>query len=415
MKNKRFLFPIRHFVRLFLWSTLAFSALVSSCKRSSSTSQEAATKNGVYYTCSMHPQVKEEHPGKCPICQMELIAVPKTSMQATSEIRLDEQQIRLGNIQADTIRSGTIGDKMVLSGTLNFNGKKLSSISTRVEGRIEKLYVKKTGDFIHKGEPLYDLYSEPLNNAKQEYLTALNEQNTMGNSLINYGAIVESAREKLVLWGMSLEQIGKLSQKKEPSTLTTFFSPEDGYVTALDIQEGAYAKEGSPLLQLADLSTLWAEAQVYTTQLSSLDKNSQVTVQIPGLGNQSISARIDFENPEINPDTRINLVRVTLQNPDNLLHPGMPVYIIARSRQHQSITLPVTAVLTDSKGSTVWIQTKPGVYTVRRIKTGITDENAIEIKSGLQAGDIVVTSGAYLLNSEYIFENGSSPMEGMKM
>jgi Cu(I)/Ag(I) efflux system membrane fusion protein len=363
----------------------------------------------------MHPQVKEEHPGKCPICQMELIAVPKTSMKSTGEIHLNEQQIRLGNIKVDTIRSGNIGDIMLLTGTLNFNEQKLSSVSTRVEGRVEKLYVNKTGDYVHKGDPLYDLYSEPLNNAKQEYATAWKEQISIGNSLINYGAIVESAKDKLALWGISQRQIEQLSQNMLPSTSTTFFSPADGYVTAVNIQEGSYVSEGAPVMQLADLSTIWAEAQVFTTQLSSLDANSQVSVQIPALGNLSINGCIDFENPEINPDTHINLVRITLRNPNNQLHPGMPVYIIAQSRQHHSITLPVDAVLTDSKGSTVWAQIKPGVYAIRMITTGITEGNTIEIKSGLQIGDIVVTSGAYLINSEYIFENGSTPMEGMNM
>jgi len=194
-----------------------------------------------------------------------------------------------------------------------------------------------------------------------------------------------------------------------------FLSPEEGYVTTLNVQEGGYAMEGSSIFQLADLSTLWAEAQVYTTQLSFIDENSRVTVQIPDLENRIIPATISFVNPEINPDTRINLIRATIQNKNNLLHPGMPVYIIASSRQHHSITLPLDAVLTDSKGSTVWVRIKPGVFSVRMIKTGITDENSIEIKTGLQAGDIVVTCGAYLLNSEYIFENGNSPMEGMKM
>ncbi|HXB31327.1 MAG TPA: efflux RND transporter periplasmic adaptor subunit, partial [Puia sp.] len=301
------------------------------------------------------------------------------------------------------------------AGTLNFNGQKLSSINTRVGGRIEKLYVKRTGDYIYKGEPMYDLYSEQLNNAKQEYVTALQEQSTIGNTLINYAALVESARGKLILWGMTTQQIDQLAQNKHVSASTTFFSEKEGYVTALNVQEGSYAMEGSPVFQLADLSTLWAEAQVYMTQLSSVDENSQVTVQIPDLGNQIIPATISFVNPEINPDTRINLVRATIRNKNNLLHPGMPVYIIASSRQHHSIILPTDAVLTDSKGSTVWVQSKPGVYSVRMIKTGITDENTIEIKSGLQSGDIVVISGAYLLNSEYIFENGSSPMEGMKM
>jgi membrane fusion protein, copper/silver efflux system len=387
---------------------------VGSCKHE--TKKEAASeKNDVYYTCSMHPQIKEEHPGKCPICQMELIPVPKGSLRATGELNLNEEQIRLGNIQVDTIRTGNIGDRLTLAGTLNFDQQKRSSINTRVPGRIERLLVKKTGDYIHKGEAIYEMYSEQLNNAKQEYVNALQQQTTIGNSLINYGAIVESAKGKLILWGMSNEQIALLARSNQLSANTTFYSAENGYVTAFNIQEGGYAMEGSPVMQLADLSTLWAEAQVYTTELSSLDEGSNVSVQIPDLGNQLISGKINFENPEINPDTRINLVRITIQNPNNRLHPGMPVYIIASSRQHHSIVLPADAVLSDSKGSIVWVQTKPGAYAVRMVKLGIANDLTVEIKSGLQPGDIVVTSGAYLINSEYILEHGSSPMEGMDM
>jgi Cu(I)/Ag(I) efflux system membrane fusion protein len=372
MKNKTFSSVSRTHAWLILCSALLVTVVLSSCKHPSTKLQQASDKNDVYYTCSMHPQVKEDHPGKCPICQMELIAVPKSSMKANNEIHLNAEQIRLGNIQSDTIRSGSIGDRMVLTGTLNFNQQRLSSVSTRVEGRIENLYVKKTGDYVRKGDKLYDLYSEQLNNAKQEYITALQQENTIGNALINYGALVESAKTKLLLWGMTISQIDQLAEGKQASTLTTFYSPEGGYVTSINIQEGGYATEGSLLMRLADLSTLWAEAQVYTTQLSSLNTN-------------------------------------------NRLHPGMPVYIIARNKQHSTITLPANAVLTDSKGATVWVQTRPGVYVARMVQTGISDDNNIEIKSGLQLGDIVVISGAYLLNSEYIFENGASPMEGMDM
>lgn len=421
MKNKALLSLPRTLAWQILCSALFAAALLSSCKhlpakpQQASNKQQASDKNDVYYTCSMHPQVKEDHPGKCPICQMELIAVPKTSMKTSGEIHLDAEQIKLGNIQVDTIRSGSIGDKMVLTGTLNFNQQRLSSVSARVQGRIQNLYVKKTGDYVYKGERLYDMYSEQLNNAKQEYITAFINRNTIGNALINYGALVESARTKLQLWGMTAVQIDQLAEIKQASALTTFYSPEDGYVTSLNIQEGGYAMEGSVLMQLADLSTLWAEAQVYTTQLSSLNKNSQVTVRIPDLNNLSIPGTIDFVNPEINPDTRINLVRVTIRNENNRLHPGMPVYIIASNRQHHATNLPVDAVLLDSKGTTVWVQTKPGVYALRMVQTGITSDNMIEVISGLTPGDIVVTSGAYLINSEYIFENGANPMEGMDM
>ncbi|MEO6830569.1 MAG: efflux RND transporter periplasmic adaptor subunit [Chitinophagaceae bacterium] len=376
-------------------------------------------KKDVYYTCSMHPQVHEDHPGNCPICGMKLIAVAKSSKSGSgkmnTEIHLSAEQILLGNIKVDTIGKGAFGDQLVLTGTLNFNQDKLSAVNARVEGRIDKLYFKDIGGYVKKGDKLYDLYSEQLNNATQEYVTALAQKNTLGNSLINYAALVESAKTKLLLWGMTEGQINQLAQSKKVSTHTSFYSTETGYITKLNAQEGDYVMEGGTVVQLANLSTLWAEAQVYATQMYLIHKGEDVTVQIPDFNDETINGTIDFVNPEINPDTRINLVRVTIPNKNNQLHPGMPAYITINNKQHHSITVPSEAVLRDSKGANVWIQTKPGVYEIRMVKTGIAENNAIEITSGLTEGEVVVTSGAYLLNSEYIFKHGADPMAGMKM
>jgi Cu(I)/Ag(I) efflux system membrane fusion protein len=395
------------------------AVLFSSCNEKKQ-STESIVKKDVYFTCSMHPQIHEDHPGNCPICGMKLIPVAKKGMSSkmgadkTTQVHLSDEQIMLGNIQADTVGKESIGDKLVMTGTLNFNQDKLSSVNARVEGRIDKLYFKNIGDYVNKGDKLYDLYSEQLNSAKQEYVTALEQQNTVGNSLINYSTLVESAKTKLLLWGMTDAQLIKLAQSKQISTHTSFYSKESGYITALNTQEGNYVMEGGTVVQLANLSTLWAEAQVYTTQMSSISKNGNVTVQIPDL-NKTIYGTIDFVNPEINPDTRINLIRVTIPNKNNELHPGMPVYITIKNKQRNAITLPSLAVLRDSKGATVWIQSQPGVYEIRMVKTGIAENNDIEITSGLNAGDVVVTSGAYLLNSEFVFQHGSDPMAGMKM
>ena len=388
---------------------------LSSCKEKKKQVVTTIGKN-VYYTCSMHPQVHEEHPGNCPVCGMKLIAVTKSNSTSTSkqQIRLSPEQIKLGNIQADTIGKGSIGNKTVLTGTLNFNQDKLSSVSARVEGRLERLYFKNIGDYVAKGDKLYDLYSEQLNSAKQEYVNAVEQESTIGNSLINYAALVESSKNKLLLWGMTNGQIKQLTQSKQAPTLTTFYSTEAGYITAINVNEGEYVMEGGSVVQLANLSTLWAEAQVYITQMSSINSSENVSVQIPDI-NQTLNGKIDFVNPEINPDTRINLVHVTIPNKNNLLHPGMPVYITINKQQHNSITLPSDAVLRDSKGATVWVQIKPGVYEIRMVETGIAENDAVEITAGLKEGDVVVTSGAYLVNSEYIFQHGSDPMAGMKM
>jgi Cu(I)/Ag(I) efflux system membrane fusion protein len=423
--NKNFYEPIdnaaiklplrRTLVRFVLCAALILFAIsFTACKEKNQTKITSASKD-VYYTCSMHPQVIEDQPGNCPICGMKLIAVPKSSTNVSTQVRLNAEQIRLGNIQTDTIKTGTINDELSFAGTLNFNQDNLSSVSARVEGRIERLYFKNVGDYVHKGDKLYDLYSEQLNNAKQEYITALQQQASLGNSLINYGALVESAKHKLLLLGITDEQIKQLTQSKQTSTLTSFYSTEEGYITSLNIKEGDYITDGGTVVQLANLSTVWAEAQVYTTQMSSFNKTGNVTVQIPDLSNLIINGKINFVNPEINPDTRISLVRVTIPNINHQLHPGMPVYIIANSTANNTITLPADAVITDSKSETVWIQTRPGVYEVRMVKTGINDGNAVEIISGLHSGDIVITSGAYLVNSEYIFEHGADPMAGMNM
>jgi len=403
----------RTLVLTILCAALLTASLFTSCKDKKQ-AETVNAKKDIYYTCSMHPQVHEDQPGNCPICGMKLIAVPKTSSSETTQVHLSEEQMQLGNIQVDTIKAGSIGDKITLTGTLNFNQDKLSSVSARVEGRIDRLYFKNTGDYIHKGDKLYDLYSEKLNSAKQEFITALQQQNTLGNSLINYGALVESAKHKLFLWGMTNEQINQLAQNKQTSTLTSFYSTEEGYITTLDVKEGDYVMDGGTVVQLANLSTLWAEAQVYTTQMGSLNKSENVVVQIPDL-NKAINGKIEFVNPEINPDTRISLIRVTIPNNNNQLHPGMPVYIVANNNSHNSMVLPVDAILTDGKGSTVWVQHQPGIYEIRMVQTGISDGNVVEITGGLHTGDIVVTSGAYLINSEYIFEHGATPMEGMDM
>jgi len=366
-----------------------------------------------YYTCSMDPQVVEYKPGKCPICKMDLTPVKKKKGENRDELQLSEQQIQLGNIQTDTIRNGTIGDQLVLTATLNFDQMKSTSVSSRVMGRVEKLYYKNPGDYVKNGSALYDLYSEELNNAKQEYLLALDRKKTFTNeTVIDVDQLVQSARNKLLLWGMSDAQIKELATTKKPAPTTTFFSTAGGYITQLDIREGDYVMEGGTIVKLADLSTLWAEAQVYTSQMADLNKNSTATVRLPDFDNREISGRIEFVNPEINPDTRINLIRVSIPNPGNRLKPGMPAYVLLKSPQRESLTLPIDAVIRDGKGATVWIQTGKNTFRSVMVQTGLESDDRIEIKSGLQSGDVVVLTGAYLLHSEYVFKKGADPMAG---
>jgi membrane fusion protein, copper/silver efflux system len=368
----------------------------------------------VFYTCSMHPQVMQTAPGDCPICGMKLIKVEKKKGSNDESIMLSDQQVQLGNIKVDTIGKRTIGDETILTATLNVDETKSTTVSARISGRIERLYFKSEGDYIQQGAKLYDLYSEELNNAKQEYILALEKQRVLDNSIVDLKQLVQSAKNKLRLWGMSEAQINELERTKKSSPLTSFYSPAGGYVTTLQSHEGDYVMEGGTIVRLANFSTLWAEAQVYTSRLSEFDPKGSATVRLPELGKE-VNGTIQLMNPEINPDTRINLVRVSIPNTGNQLKPGMPAYVVLKNRQINSLTLPTDAVIRNEKMNMVWLQVDKNTFKTVMVKTGLETSDRVEIRSGLKEGDVVVTNGAYLLNSEYIFRKGTRPVAAHDM
>jgi Cu(I)/Ag(I) efflux system membrane fusion protein len=409
------------------------------------TKRKKAVAAGIKYTCSMHPQVLKDEPGKCPICHMDLIAVNQMkvdtaahsmnmdstgNMQMDSaannktgsdemgmlnEIELSDQQIKLGNIHADTIGNTGFGSSTVLTGTVSFNEKNIETISSRVKGRIEKLFFKNVGDFVSKGTKVYELYSEELNSAKQEYILLLQRRGTLSNTVINFNQLLEAARHKLLLWGMTAAQITALEQSRKASYTTAFYSPASGYITQLNVTEGDYAMEGQSILRLANTSSVWIETQVYSSQLAQINRSAAVTVQIPEWSNKKITGTIEFASPEINPQTRLNLLRVNIPNPGNQLKPGMSAYVYLNKDQKNTVALPIDAVMRNGKLAYVWIKSGNNKFKMQSVTTGAESGNQIEITYGLKTGDVVVTSGAYLLNSEYLLRNGGNSMEGMKM
>ena len=150
----------------------------------------------------------------------------------------------------------------------------------------------------------------------------------------------------------------------------------------MEVREGDYIMEGGTIVKLADLSRLWAEAQVYTSQWAAMDKNSTATVQLPDFDGKEINGRIEFVNPAVNPDTRINLIRVSIPNTGNQLKPGMPAYVLLKSIQQKTLTLPSDAVIRDGKGTTGWLQTGRNTFKSVMVQTGLESDDRIEIKSG---------------------------------
>jgi membrane fusion protein, copper/silver efflux system len=287
-----------------------------------------------------------------------------------------------------------------------------NTISARVNGRMEKLYFKNLGDYIKKGDPVFELYSEELNNAKQEYLLLLDKQRVFAHEpLINFQQLLQAAKHKLLLWGMSEKQITDMASNKKASSNTVFYSNVSGYITQLNFKEGDYLMEGSSLVKISDLDQVWVEAQAYTSQLSSINSNSEVITRFPDLTGLELKGTIAFVNPEINPDTRINLLRVSIPNKDHQLKPGMAAYVVLKSPVRKSLTLPTNAVIRDAHGAMVWVAIASNKFQPVMVKTGLENDDHIEILSGLTNGMAIVVSGAYLLNSEWIFKKGAKPME----
>ncbi|MGQ0827966.1 MAG: efflux RND transporter periplasmic adaptor subunit [Bacteroidota bacterium] len=380
--------------------------------------KEEKTANDVYYTCSMDPQVVESKRGNCPICKMPLTEVKKGQMQNKDELQLSDQQIQLGNITTDSLREHLLGEDILLTGTIRPNQNTLASISSRVMGRIEKLYFKTTGDIISKGQPLYEIYSEDLNLIIKEMLLAAEKKKSLKNNNVDYDKIFQSTRNKLLLYGLTEEQITKIeSENIQPYTIK-ILSKIDGIIYSVDTKEGNYLMEGGDVFHLADFSTVWVEAQVYSDYMNEIKAGMEAKVMFAAFPGKEFSSQLSFVNPELNPSSKINIIRVEIPNSNGDIKPGMQAYVSLLLKQKSALSLPTDAVIKDSKGSTVWLQTANNKFKSVMVQTGLEANGYTEILHGLNKGDVVIVSGAYLLNSEYIFKKGTDPMaghEGMNM
>jgi Cu(I)/Ag(I) efflux system membrane fusion protein len=377
-------------------------------------SQHDENKEATFYTCSMDPQVKEDKPGKCPICHMELTPVKRDENEA-NQISLSKQQIQLGNITTQVIEQTQNNVEQNYTGVLTFNQEKSKTFSSKAMGRIEKLYFKSTGDYITLNQPIYQLYSEDIAIAKQDYYTAFKQLEMPGDFGKNAKNILNSAKQKLLFYGLSNSQIEHIKSNKDVSPYTTFYSTVSGTISEISAVEGSYIMEGAPIIKLTDLSKLWLETQVNINYFKSLKIGQIATITFADFPDKLLSTKVSFINPEINPETRLLLIRFEIPNQNLILKPGMQAIAKLRIAGGKGIYIPTDAVIREESASYIWIEKKPGVYENLMVETGIETNGLIEIKTKIANGQKVVITGAYAINSEYKFRKGSDPMEGMKM
>jgi Cu(I)/Ag(I) efflux system membrane fusion protein len=393
---------------------IVFALLVACNSKNKEDHSAHQSDEGVYYTCSMDPKVKEDKPGKCPICHMDLTPMKKDN-SASNEIMLSDQQIKLGNINVQTISETENSLRESYTGVLTLNQEKIKSISARAMGRIEKLYFKTEGDYIKKNQAVYQLYSEDIAIAKQDYFTAYKQLSMPGDFGKNAKSMLNAAKQKLLFFGLSNSQIESIKSTSQISPYTTFYSTYSGYISEITTTEGSYVMEGAAIIKLADLSSLWLETQVNVNYAKSLKIGQSAKLSFTDYPNTDVNAKISFINPEINSDSRLLLIRMEVPNSNLLLKPGMQSVAKLTQSNLKAIFIPIDAVIRDENASYIWVEKSHGIFENVMVETGAEADGMIEIKSELDPSKKVVVTGAYAINSEYKFRKGSDPMAGMDM
>ncbi|WP_291104695.1 MULTISPECIES: efflux RND transporter periplasmic adaptor subunit [unclassified Flavobacterium] len=393
---------------------LLFTAFVACNTKNKEEDKKQQPEETIFYTCSMDPQIKEDKPGKCPICHMELTPM-KAGDLPSNEIALSKQEIKLGNITMQTISETKSSLEQEYTGVLTINQEKIKTISARAMGRIEKLNFKTVGDYVAKNTAVYVLYSEDIAIAKQDYFMAYKQLSMPGNFGKNAQNMLNAAKQKLLFFGLSNTQIESIKTTKEVSPYTTFYSTYSGTISEIVATEGSYIMEGSAIIKLADLNSLWLETQVNVNYSKSIYVGQSAKVSFTDYPDKTINARISFINPEINPDTRLFLVRMEIPNQNLFLKPGMQAIAKLSQSNLKGLFIPTDAVIREENASYIWVEKRPGVFENLMVETGRETNGMIEIKSAIDNTKKVVITGAYAINSEYKFRKGSDPMEGMKM
>lgn len=363
------------------------------------------------YTCPMHPQIIQEKPGTCPICGMDLVPFDKNNTEEF--LTLGASQRALANITTMTAGENEFSNFTRLNARLAINPEKTSYISSRVKGRIEVLNIRETGVSVSRGQPLYKIYSEELATLQQEYLL-MHAQAKGFPGEERFRDLEKAAKQKLLLYGQSEAQLKRLITVGKTDPLISFNSPSNGVVAELSVTEGQYVEEGSPIMKLESYENLWVEVDLYPAEAGSLKKGQQVQVIVHGFEDQPQTMRIDFINPSYAAGSQLIQARGTISNPGGKWQPGLQASVLVSSEKisGKDISIPADAIIRDKNGAHVYVALDSGRYEPRMIKTGTESPDMVEVTEGINKGERIVITGAYLLYSEFILKKGKDPMAG---
>jgi RND family efflux transporter MFP subunit len=356
------------------------------------------------YTCGMHPQVIQDHPGNCPICGMKLTPIRNGSgaeavATNSSAIAVDAATRQNMNLRTAVIQRGPLRNTIRTVGTIDYNEAALADVTTRFRGWVEQLNADVTGQLVHRGEPLFRVSSTELYDPQIEFLQAVTNKFKNFRSVISqYNTVVRN----LKLLGFQNAQIAEIETNRHVLKEFNVTAPIDGFVIEKNIALGQMVDPGARLYRIADLGIVWVLAQIYEQDLPFVQLGQEVVVKVDSLPDREFRGRVTFIYPNVDEKTRTAKVRLEFENPGYFLKPGMFVSVQIHAQLADSTVLvPDSAVLRSGSRNTVFVALSDGKFTARDVALGMESENdLIQVLSGLSAGDHIVTSGQFLLDSE---------------
>lgn len=376
------------------------------------------------YTCSMHPFIIKDKPGTCPICGMELIkkidgavggeqtAEQKQQAEMVGHVSLSPTQRVMANVATIEAKQQTLNKEINAVGIVQFDQSRQAKVTAWIAGRIDKLHVSTVGAFVSKDKPVAEVYSPDLLATQQEYLLAIKSRDQLKNSPIpsiaqNGDGLVASSKQRLMFFGVKESQITELEMAGKPNIRLPIYTPLSGIVIEKMVQQGQYVNTGEVLFNIADLSTVWVEVEVYENEFPNIHIGQQVQIRSQSFPDRPFTGRISFIYPFLDAKTRTVKARVEMPNPGMKLKPDMFVNAIIKIPLAKGIVVPVTAVIDTGKRQVVWVETATGIFEPRDVQVGQRTDEQIQILSGVKPGEKVAVSGAYLIDSESQLKGGS--------
>jgi len=322
------------------------------------------------------------------------------------QLRISLDKVQKLGVMTEPVSSRDMARMVRATGQFQLDERRLSSVTTKFEGYIEKLYVNATGQPVKRGQPLMEVYSPELVSAQEEYLIAWNGRQALKQgteeSQAGVGQLAESALRRLRNWDISDAQLQRLQQEGKASRTVTLYAPTSGVVLEKAAVQGMRFLPGEPLFKIADLSAVWLMVDVFEQDLALVRIGQPVKISVDAYPGKDFGGRIAYVYPMLSPETRTAKVRVELSNPGGLLRPDMyaSVQLAASGGKAPALTVPDSAVIDSGTRQVVLVQRGEGLFEPREVKLGMRSDGYVEVLQGLRAGENVVVRANFLIDAE---------------